>query len=170
MSIKHNFTRPFNIEHARAGAPYATRGGEEATILKWNSRHATMPLIGAHSEIDIASSWTLEGRYVVGDDMHHPCDLVMTPLGFIEGKPFFVGDEIIGANGGKPFIAEPRDKDGDLEKWAWPKPVLQHNPARDMAIAEAVRAECLRRFQSLSTPAATSIAQMNLATIIHGVA
>lgn len=120
--------RPFNLEHARAGAPYATRGGLDATILKWDGRNADFPLVGTYGKHDEPNNWRSDGRHSTRDSGHEN-DLVMTPLGFIEGKPFFCGDMIVSTIGTQ-FKAEPRDKDGDIATWSWPKPARVYPETR----------------------------------------
>lgn len=120
---KPEHTRPFSIAHAKATAPYCCRDGHEATVSKFNGRDPSYPLVGYLGEHDMPTKWTAEGFYVLGDGASN-LDLVMTPLGYVEGKPFFVGDEIVGTSGQK-FIAEPRDWRGDIDTWRWPKPARQ---------------------------------------------
>lgn len=86
-------TRPFNLEHARAGAPIACKGGDKAVILKWDLR-GKGPLLGfvESDGEDIATRWQEDGTTYgkLGDSVA----LIMIPLGYIDGKPVFVGDEI----------------------------------------------------------------------------
>lgn len=96
--MKPEFTKPFNIEHAKAGAPYCCSGGSEATILKWDCNHQHYPLIGAICEngSHYPESWTASGMQASDEEVERRPwrDLVMLPLGMIDGKPVFVGDEI----------------------------------------------------------------------------
>lgn len=87
-------SRPFMLEHARVGAPYACKDGSKATILKWDLR-GTNPLTGfieSDSETDLVCRWDEEGTTYGGASKHG--NLVMLPLGYIDGKPVFVGDEV----------------------------------------------------------------------------
>lgn len=95
MNKEHS--RPFNIEHARANAPYSTRDGRKAEVLKWDAKNSyKFPLIGYVKDTngdESSVSWMADGA-CVGRDMPSPLDLVMRPLGFVDGRPVFVGDEI----------------------------------------------------------------------------
>lgn len=119
-------TRPFNPEHARAGAPYCTRAGFKAAVLKWDADHMAYPLIGFMNDGakgDISMSWSLTGQHSLTPE--HYADLVMTPLGFIDGKPVFVGDEleedsVVG--GDNTFVVGPTMRDGHFKHARWPAP------------------------------------------------
>lgn len=89
------FSKEFNVEHAKAGAPYCCRNGEEAAILKWDGRRENEPLIGARSDCDSPTTWGIDGAYLPGRSVCNE-DLVMLPLGMIDGKPVFVGDKYLG--------------------------------------------------------------------------
>jgi hypothetical protein len=122
--MKPQFSKPFNMEHARAGAPFCLRGGGPATVLKWDGRRNGEPLIGFRTEQDIPSSWSAGGVYF-SDGLEGPDDLVMLPLGLIDGKPVFLGDEV---------LAAPRGEESELTSafvgmtfpdghaWKWPAP------------------------------------------------
>lgn len=90
--MKPEFSRPFNLEHARAGAPFGCRDGRVATILKWDGRRPGEPLIGYQGEDDIPASWAVDGAYSREHESH--LDLLSLPLGMLDGKPVFTGDAI----------------------------------------------------------------------------
>lgn len=85
-------TRPFDIDHARAGAPYCCRDGMKATVLKWDRNTPRYVLLGVYGDADDHATWNAEGFFSIGDKSNR--DLVMLPLGEIDGKPVFTGDEI----------------------------------------------------------------------------
>lgn len=85
------FTKPFNLEHAKAGAPYSCKDGTEATVLKWDGRLMGCSLVGVYGPNDKVMTWAADGSY--GSSRHDHIDLVMLPIGLIDGKPVFVGDE-----------------------------------------------------------------------------
>jgi hypothetical protein len=92
--------KEFNLEHARAGAPYCQRNGLSACIGIWDVK-GNYQLAGVKScdnKIEVSSSWTNDGRFHK-DATVYADDLVMLPLGYCEGKPVFVGDEIINVCG-----------------------------------------------------------------------
>lgn len=94
---KPEFSRPFNLEHARAGAPYCCRDGHAAHILKWDRNVSDYPLLGVIRKSDDPRTWAITGSTTYGNHgEEYDCDLVMQPMGFIDGKPVFVGDEFIG--------------------------------------------------------------------------
>lgn len=84
-------TRPFNIEHARAGAPFCTAGGEKVEIFKWDRKHLLCIIGEIQNDCLNVCGWTADGG---NKSMTYDRTLVMTPLGYIDGKPVFVGDEI----------------------------------------------------------------------------
>ena len=90
--MKPEFSKPFDLAAARAGAPFCCRDGRTAEILKWDGRRPGEPLIGFQSDSDIPASWAEDGAYETGHE--GDIDLVMLPLGLIDGKPMFAGDEI----------------------------------------------------------------------------
>ena len=117
--------KPFNMEHARAGAPFCCRDGEPATVLKWDGR-GDYSLIGMFGANDLAASWTDVGCFSIHDQ--DAIDLVMLPLGFIDGKPVWVGDEIetksFSATGAwEPVKVCPGDHGFTTCRWPAPAPV-----------------------------------------------
>ena len=95
FNIKH--TKEFNAEHAQAGAPYCQRNGLAARIGIWDKLNSHC-LSGVMQDstltpTEIDSSWNIKGQWLEGEISN--CDLVMLPLGMCEGKPVFVGDELI---------------------------------------------------------------------------
>ena len=128
MTTKPQFTKPFNLDHAKAGAPYATRDGQEATILKWDGRHKSgYPLVGVYGIEDQPDSWRIDGFF--GNLVRDHLDLVMTPLGFIDGKPVFVGDELVVKGAATPYTASSRDFKA-LHNLAWPAPAKAYPETR----------------------------------------
>lgn len=112
---KLEFSRPFNLEHAKAGAPYCCRDGEDATILKWDCRDPNFPLVGIFGDSDDATEWSAAGQY--NCQLNPEYDLVMLPLGFIDGKPIFVGDELVYISSGRTTFVEPGDKNFSHCRW-----------------------------------------------------
>lgn len=119
---KPEFSKTFNLEHAKAGAPYCCRDGEEAIVLKWDGRRFNEPLVGCIGADDIPASWGNDGRYVPDEHGPRQRDLVMLPLGFIDGKPVFVGDEVVDKFNGDlvPVLANWGGINTAL--WSWPAP------------------------------------------------
>jgi len=87
--------KPFNLEHAKAGAPVAIGKDDPIEILKWDYpiktvgsmvmglRHAdTFPLV---------CIWDQDGNRFSGDGNQ---DLMMAPLGQCEGKDVYYGDRL----------------------------------------------------------------------------
>lgn len=116
---KPEFSRPFDIISAKAGAPYCCRDGEPATVLKWDGRRFNEPLVGCIGADDVPASWGSDGRYVPDEHGQRPRDLVMLPVGMCQSKPVFVGDELLTRFGDK-FVVEKKHI-GDLdEENTWP--------------------------------------------------
>lgn len=119
---KPEFTKPFNIEHAKAGAPYCCRGGASADVLKWDRRHPEYKLAGISDvigEVDALTTWTICGAHIRGEE-ESPRDLVMLPLGMIDGRPVFVNDEFVGYVG-MACKAIP-NLSSDFSGCTWPAP------------------------------------------------
>lgn len=92
-------TKPFNLADAKAGHPVQTRDGQCATILKFDSTYGVYPLIGVTGPDDQFHRWTGMGYLGLGLAMENKFDLVMAPIGTIEGKPVYPGDMITIAGG-----------------------------------------------------------------------
>lgn len=130
--MKPEFSRPFNLEHARAGAPFGCRDGRVATILKWDGRRPGEPLIGHQGEDDIPASWAVDGAY--SQEHESDVDLLMLPLGMLDGKPVFTGDAIEDGPGDwTPGIAHPANR--NFTNCRWPAPPRVY-PVTLMAAAE----------------------------------
>lgn len=132
--MKPEFSKPFNMEHARAGAPFCLRGGGPATVLKWDGRRKGEPLIGFRTEQDIPSSWSAGGVYF-SDCLEGPDDLVMLPLGLIGGKPVFVGDQVVNAGGAITTAFVGIDLTSPPLAWRWPAPTKAY-PTTSMTFDE----------------------------------
>jgi hypothetical protein len=117
--MKPEFSKPFDQAAARAGAPFCCRDGRSADILKWDGRRPGEPLIGFQSDSDIPASWTAGGAYETGSE--GDIDLVMLPLGLIDGEPVFVGDTFLWHDG-TPKVATAEMAGGDWGRCAWPAP------------------------------------------------
>lgn len=117
--MKPEFTRPFSMADAKAGAPYCSANGDAVTILKWDARGKS-PLVGVYGIEDYSGRWGMHGSnsFAAGH-------LVMLPLGMIDGKPFFVGDEIevfSMPDNWEKMAAEPRHKKRHEPEIRWPAP------------------------------------------------
>lgn len=92
--MKPEFSKPFNLEHAKAGAPFCGGHGEAVRILIWDRKNPKYPIIAIEEDGDQeAVAFRADGKAT------HGCgaivqELVMLPLGVIDGKPVFVGDEV----------------------------------------------------------------------------
>ena len=120
--MKTEHTKEFNVEHAKQGAPYCQRNGLAARIGIWDSK-SSYPLVGvaAHSlgYLEYSSSWSSVG---VSSRIDMGTDLVMLPLGYCDGRPVFVGDELIYNRA--IHIAHPKDTNFNGCKWPRTKPVM----------------------------------------------
>lgn len=90
------FSKPFDANHAKAGAPYCQADGDAATIFKWDLRSDEWVLAGVISDsahgLENIAKWSIDG--VVHHELCNDADLMMIPLGLIDGRPVFVDDEI----------------------------------------------------------------------------
>lgn len=131
-------TKPFNLEHARAGAPFCCRDGGEVEILKWDRKH-TFCIVGLDTHDASVRRWRADGSYNEGSNVF---DLVMLPLGFIDGKPVFAGDEIetksFSASGAwEPVKVCPGDHGFTTCRWPAPAPVYPETLLSEEKLAAA---------------------------------
>lgn len=121
---KPEFSLPFNLEHAKAGAPYCCRDGHAAHILKWDRNVSDYPLLGVIRKSDDPRTWTETGSvsYSEKHTSQYDSDLVMLPLGFIDGKPVFVGDKITSPDCKGNTTAHHNMNFGEGSTWTWPVP------------------------------------------------
>ena len=120
--MKPEHYKEFNLEHAKAGAPYAQRNGLAARIGIWDRHHDDYKLVGVYTSsngTEIATSWSDTGDYLAAET-GNANDLVMLPLGYCESRPVFVGDEIMTSIGGK-FIVDSNTPDRSFTRCTWPR-------------------------------------------------
>lgn len=118
---KPEFTKEFSIEHARAGAPYGTVGGAGLMCMCLNMR-GERPIGGMIKEenYDFSTMWNENGASPYTENY----SLVMLPLGVIEGKPVFVGDELdYEGRAQKDPLAKVGALDRAFGEFFWPAPV-----------------------------------------------
>lgn len=120
-------TKPFNLADAKAGHPVSTRDGNIATILKFDSPNQGWPLVGVVGPLDGFCRWTSNGYVGTGIRMENAHDLVMAPIGTIDGKPVYPGD-MISAHG-KTFPVRRSDEIGKDSKWPRVYPETQMTSA-----------------------------------------
>lgn len=122
---KPEFSKPFNILDAKAGAPYCCRDGQQAEILKWDCNHQRFPLIGVVCEktYHYPESWTVSGEQASDEEFERRPgrDLVMLPIGMCQSKPIFMGDELVTRFGDK-FVVEAKHIGYLDEENTWPVP------------------------------------------------
>lgn len=121
MTSKNDY-REFNLEHAKAGAPVIQKDGVMVEIIKFNAKN-DRPLVIIKSLVDedIVSQRRLDGKSY--SEVSQESDLVMAPLGYIDGKPVFTGDRIISPGGGE--YKAPSDL-YDFHGFEWPKPRVKY--------------------------------------------
>lgn len=139
---KPEYTKPFDLEHARAGAPYGCRDGGEVEILKWDRKH-TFCIVGLDAQDASVRRWRADGSYNEGFNVF---DLVMLPLGFIDGKPVWVGDEL--QWNVETIKAMPSHKPADLINCTWPAPAPVY-PETLMTGQDLARVDGSRMFDTV---------------------
>lgn len=113
MSLTHH--KAFNAEYAKNGAPYKTRDGEDAVVTKWDGGYKPSPILGYSGNTHMSNQWNELGVSYFRDAKR---DLVMVPLGFMEGDPVYAGDTI---GSGKVILrADPKMR--DFSAFHWPAP------------------------------------------------
>lgn len=118
--------KPFDLNLAKQGAPVGA-AAERITIeiLKYTD-HLVIGTIAYGTTHENAMSWKHDGVSNLGPES----DLVMLPLGYCEGKPVFVGDELIDKEDGHKVAATPLWKNMDGTLWKWPKPEPKYPETR----------------------------------------
>lgn len=105
-------SRPFNLEHARACAPYCWHDGTPAEILNWEKRPAGWPTL-------------LVNSLIFADERH----FVMPPLGFLDdGQPVWTGDPIVPLGQTAPRAALPTER--EFAGFTWPAPAKVYPETR----------------------------------------
>lgn len=143
---KPEFTKAFDVEHAKAGAPYCCAGGAPAEILHYGAGKLIGMTKASNGEA-FAAEWKLFGKYEIPGHQG-ALDLVMLPLGLIDGKPVFVGDKIV-APSGNAYLLGPTDT--NLTGCRWPAPAKVY-PETKMTEDELVIAANDGRFSGLTPP------------------
>lgn len=119
--MKPEFSKPFDLAAARAGAPIGCINGLSVKIHNWAARGEQTLLLGeiVANNADVQAAWSVTGRTQRLADCF---DLVMLPLGLIDGKPVFAGDAIEDGGPGDwtPGIAHPCNR--DFKNCRWPAP------------------------------------------------
>jgi hypothetical protein len=129
--MKPEHTKPFNVEHAKAGAPYCQRNGLPAWVMRWERQSLNYGISGDRrltSGVDSTASWTVKGAQF-SDGTKSDNDLVMLPLGYCEGKPVFVGDKLEDTRAKNVFYYfKASDVGADFTHTTWPRtaPVMPH--------------------------------------------
>lgn len=111
------FTKSFNLEHAKAGAPVCVNGG--AVELLTLTRNDPRPIVVMHPSGDI-ETFHLDGT----GQPRSGVALQMAPLCMLHGKPVFVGDalELLGHGMWEPFTARASLRDMPENRYRWPVP------------------------------------------------
>lgn len=145
--MKPEFSKPFNLEHARAGAPIGKSGGGTARFVTYaEEADPSCCVVVIEDHFNLIGARRKSGRVNETGATDNPNDLVMLPLGLIDGKPVFVGDELHDrwSNTVHAYVGMGLDPC----HWAWPAPPRVF-PVTLMAAAELdaawVGADALRR-------------------------
>lgn len=124
--MKPEFSKPFNLEHARAGAPFCGIDGEAVRILIWDRKHPTHPIIAIEERGEQeAIAFRADGKAANHPSLGIVFELVMLPLGFIDGKPVFVGDKFTHRDG-EEVTAAPMDIKLGFDGAHWPVPAKEY--------------------------------------------
>lgn len=145
--MSHKHTKPFNIEHAKDGAPVGARNGYVTVeILKYGKDRIFGTMTTDKEE---SACWSHDGLYGI-TNVETVLDLVMLPLGYCEDKPVFVGDVLLDPRmkGDEGFTICAGDY-GGLHNCKWPKPKAKYPETRMNAN------QCFNEFQSAFPPKAT---------------
>lgn len=137
--MKPEFSKPFNIDHAKAGAPFCGADCEAVRVLIWDRKHPTHPIIAIEERGEQeAIAFRVDGKSTSHESLGIVLELVMLPLGLIDGKPVFVGDAIA-LPSGEVCVVGPVDRPGP--DCSWPAPAREY-PQTMMKIAELAKHCC----------------------------
>ncbi|MGK5049917.1 hypothetical protein ACQ4WP_29130 [Janthinobacterium sp. GB4P2] len=121
--MKPEFYKPFDLEHARAGAPIGLTGGGTARFVAYaEEADPSCCVVVIEDRFNLIGTRRKSGRVNEAGATDNPNDLVMLPLGLINGKPVFVGDVITAPDCKGSFPADAQMNFGDGTVWTWPTP------------------------------------------------
>lgn len=91
--MKPEFSKPFDLAAAKAGAPFCGANGEAVRVLIWDRKHPTHPILAIEEDGEQeAVAFRADGTTTHRESLGVVSQLVMLPLGMIDGKPVFTGD------------------------------------------------------------------------------
>lgn len=124
MKYDVTHTRPFNLSHAKDGAPFCTTIGNEIDIYTFIGNFSRFPLIGQHNITGEAFNWSNEGL-CLQITQNSDYDLVMLPIGICEGLPVFIGDFLYPKRSDEGFsMSYWLDVDEEISEMSW-KPFIE---------------------------------------------
>jgi len=121
--MKPEHYKEFDLNSAKAGAPYAQRNGLAARIGIWDctSLYSLVGTIMDKAGNERAAQWKSDGV----NPLYVSSSLVMLPLGYCEGRPVFVGDELVDVCGTSFKIrVDAKYTRWDVYKWPRTAPVM----------------------------------------------
>lgn len=130
--MKPEFSKPFDLAAAHSGAPFSGENGEAMRVLIWDRKHPTHPIIAIEERGEQeAVAFRANGASDARESLGIVRNLVMLPLGLIDGKPVFVGDDLVWEPSGKKVIATIALKhDYEWEGLRWPVPAKVYPKTR----------------------------------------
>lgn len=130
MITKPEHTRPFNLDHAMAGAPISTAERGPARFVAYSEEADVSCCVVVLDYRGIVGTRRKSGRVNETDAVDNPFDLVMVPLGYIDDRPVFVGDKFLWPVSHEPRIASPDMAGGDWSACRWPAPAKVYPETR----------------------------------------
>ena len=107
--------KAFNLDDAKNGAPFKTRGGQTVTVIEWDGKNADWPILAYYGTSNKVGQWDSKGNCLSHTPSISPMVLVMAPLGFIGGDPVYTGDLV--KNAGVTVHADPKMRDFSACHW-----------------------------------------------------
>lgn len=98
--------KPFNLDHAKAGAPVVTRAGLPVRICCFDVKATHFILLSLVTTKENLEEPLTSDRHGCELNSTYPGqdDLLMAPLGYVDGKPVFWGDSIQYKLGGEDTV------------------------------------------------------------------
>lgn len=109
--------RPFNVEQAKAGAPYGVLHDSYDVKILYMEDGVIIGMerwTGVEGEWN-AAQWAWDG---LGESLTQSKDLVMLPLFHLQSKPVYMGDTLYDANG-QPFQVELSHTQSMIDGCSW---------------------------------------------------
>lgn len=167
--MKPEFSKPFDLAQAAAGAPISKINGDTARFVAYaEEADPACCVIVIEYRSGLIGTRRKSGRVNETGATDNPNDLIMLPLGLLDGKPVFVGDQLEQRDRrNAAWIrrnAQPGDRYTDNGEVRWPAPAKAY--PQSTLIPDHLRAEYNR---DLGGPVDAAMQRVANAALRHAV-